>query len=134
MLTSTIAFIISGNPGAKAEGGFDGSWMTIIACPVSFDGAAAYTLRFAATVKGGTFHGEYGVRGKAGYLTLDGKIMPDGTATLLGQGLTGNPTYVIGHPGKTMPFSYHVQSHFGDREGRGTRVELRPCESAFTKQ
>ena len=33
MLTSTIAFIISGNPEAKAEGGFDGSWITIRTCP-----------------------------------------------------------------------------------------------------
>jgi hypothetical protein len=119
---------------AQGASAFDGNWVVVTVCEKAFDGAAAYKLRFLATVKNGVFHGENGVQGEAGFLTLDGTIAPDGNAVLRAQGLTADPVYNVGRVAPAMPFTYHVKSQFTARQGTGTRLELRPCENAYTKQ
>ena len=134
LASAAIATLLTTAAHAQGTNAFDGNWVVITVCEKAFDGAAAYKLRFLATVKNGVFHGENGVQGDAGYLTLDGTIAPDGNAMLRGQGLTADPLYNVGHAAPMMPFIYHVKSQFTASQGTGTRVELRPCENTYTKQ
>jgi hypothetical protein len=119
---------------AQASNAFDGNWIVTTVCPKAFDGSSAYTLRFAAVVKNGVFHGENGVKGEAGYLSLDGTIAPDGSAVLRGQGLTADTAYNVLHAAPLTPFTYHVKSQFSASQGTGIRQELRPCENTYTRQ
>ena len=116
---------------AQAATPFDGSWQTVISCIGAQDGAAGYTLRFTSSVKDGLFHGEHGVHGTAGSLSVDGQIMADGSALLLATGLTNDPAYNFGHVGPMRPVLYHIQSHFEASHGSGTRLELRHCDAVF---
>ena len=118
----------------SGQGAFDGTWNTILTCTAARDGAAAYTRRFLATVRGGVFHGESGVRGQSSYLAMDGSIGADGTALLGVQGLTGNPEYSVGRVMPTTPYSYTMKGAFEAGRGTAKRIELRPCDAVFSKQ
>ncbi len=82
---------------------FDGTWLVILRCDAARDGAAGYTFNFLAAVKDGVLHGEYGVRGQASSLSLDGTIQPDGTALLFAHGLTGDPPTTSGASPRPCP-------------------------------
>lgn len=129
-----LATSIAGTVSAQERTPFDGTWSVIITCAASQDGAAGYTLRFMAGVKGGLLHGETGVRGQAGSLSLDGQIQPDGTALLSARGMTGNPDYTIGRLAPATPYSYRLQSRFDGAHGTGARLEVRRCDAVFSKQ
>ncbi len=119
---------------AQSGSRFDGTWSVILTCDAARDGAAGYTLRFSAVVKDGLLHGEYGVRGQAGSLSLDGPIQMDGSALLSARGLTGNPDYVIGRLTSATPYAYRLQSRFEGARGTGARLEVRRCDAVFSKQ
>ncbi len=129
-----LACLMAGSVNAQGHTSFDGTWSVIITCAASQDGAAGYTLRFAASVKGGFLHGETGVRGQAGSLSLEGQIQPDSTALLSARGMTGNPDYTIGRLAPATPYSYRLQSRFDGVHGTGTRLETRRCDAVFSKQ
>ncbi len=119
---------------AQPRSPFDGTWLVVLTCTAAHDGASGYTFRFPATVQNGTLHGENGVRGQAGSMSLDGSIAADGQAMLVAQGLTNNPVYSVGRVPPAMPYTYHLQSTFQPTRGTGKRIELRPCEAVFSRQ
>ena len=121
---------------ARAQGGrqFDGTWQVLFTCPSIQDGVRGYTLRYLASVQNGTLHGEYGVRGQEGSLSLDGTIQPDGAAMLLATGLTAGSEYSIGHVRPLSRVRYTVDARFQGARGTGKRIEQRPCDAVFTKQ
>jgi hypothetical protein len=119
---------------SAAAGRFDGTWNVIVHCEPAPDRTLAYTYRFVATVKEGVLHGEHGVKETAGWLTLDGPIKPDGSATLEARGLTGDPNYAIGHVRQLTGYGYHVAAHFEGSQGSGERVEDRACTVGFQKR
>ena len=112
---------------------FDGTWNVVFTCLAANDDAAGYTRRFLASVQNGVLHGEIGTRGQASYLALDGLIQPDGQATLIGQGMTGNPDYVVGHLRPATSYSFHLQSRFAGTQGTGRRLETRSCDAVFSR-
>ncbi len=119
---------------ALAAGKFDGTWSVTLTCATGPDGAYSYTFHFPATVVDGVMHGERGDKGRGGWFTLDGKIEPDGAATLLGQGLTSAPGYSVGHLDPRTPYEYNVSAHFDAASGTGSRTTTRQCDFVFVKQ
>ncbi|WP_322047721.1 hypothetical protein [Paraburkholderia sp. J67] len=119
---------------ATAAGKFDGTWNVTLTCETGPDGAWSYTYFFPATVVEGVLHGERGVKDRGGWFKLDGKIEPDGTATLIGQGLTNAPGYVVGHLDPHTPYEYQVSAHFDATSGTGSRTTTRKCDFVFAKQ
>jgi len=115
-----------------APHGFDGTWETTITCPPAL-GALAVTMRFNAQVKDGLFHGQRGTDGQPGWLTLDGKIHPDGVADLYADGLVGAAAFAVGNASKGTPYSYHATGKLAGSSGSGKRIEGRPCTIDFEK-
>ena len=122
----------AGSP-AREAGRFDGTWQVTYACPEQ-EAGLAYTLRFFATVKDGVFHGLSGTEGTAPYLSLDGRIEPDGSAVLLGTGLTGDPRYNIKGQPKGRAIHFHLNANFSETRGTGRRVEQRACDALFVRK
>ncbi len=119
---------------ARAAGKFDGTWSVTLTCQTGPDGAYSYTFHFPATVVDGVLHGERGNKGRGGWFTLDGKIEPDGSSTLIGQGLTSAPGYTVGHMDPLTPYEYNVSAHFDAASGTGSRTTTRQCDFVFVKQ
>ncbi len=120
-------------PAASLDARFDGAWGVDLSCMAASDGALGYTYQFTARVTGGVLHGERGSPGSSGYLKLDGPIQSDGSAMLVAEGLTGKPTYTVGHIPEVSPFRYHVNARFAGASGSGNRVEARVCTLGFSK-
>ncbi len=78
---------------------FDGNWQTTLSCP-NFRDALGYSYQFVSSVKDGVIHGVHGTEGQPTSLVLDGKISPDGKASLYAKGRTGSKEYV---PGRDTP-------------------------------
>ena len=127
--------LLRGGAGAPARdpARFDGTWRVLFTCPEQ-DGTLGYALRFFGTVKDGVFHALSGTEGQPPYLALDGHIEADGTATLLGTGMTGDPKYALNSQRKGTKVVFHLKAVFSDNRGTGRREELRPCEAVFAKQ
>ncbi len=119
---------------AQAAGPFDGAWNVTLNCPTAPDNTLSYTWQFPATVVQGVLHGEHGVKDGGGWLTLDGKIEPDGSSTLMANGLTNTPAYAVGHPQPRTPYTYEVSAHFDAASGSGQRTTTRHCDFVFVKQ
>jgi hypothetical protein len=115
------------------NGHFDGVWNTIVSCE-SASGALGYSFEFPSTVKANTLHGERGLKNQAGWLQIDGKILPDGSANLYADGLIGAAQAAVGHVQAGTEYGYHVDTKFSDASGNGHRVEGRPCSVMFTKE
>lgn len=90
--------------------------------------------RFAVEIKDGALHGQYGQQGAPASVTFDGRVQPDGTATLFAHGHTGDPDYAVGHVTRSSRYSYTMRGRFENSVGTMTRVETRPCEARFVKQ
>ncbi len=118
---------------ARAAGSFDGIWNVTLTCPAAPDGAWGYTFRFPAQVQENVLHGEHGEKDQGGWLRLDGKIEPDGSATLVAQGLTNAPAYTVGRVDKKTPYTYEVSAHFDAASGSGSRTTRRRCDLVFVK-
>jgi hypothetical protein len=112
---------------------FDGSWDTVLSCE-NAAGALGYSFKFTSSVKDGVLHGEKGSKGKPGWLQLDGKILPDGSANLYVDGLVGAAETAVGRRPAGTEYGYHVDAKFSGKSGTGKRVEGRPCSVAFTKK
>jgi hypothetical protein len=113
--------------------GFDGAWAVTLNCPASPDGAMPFTFRFAAQVSGGRLHGENGLAGTPGWMSLDGPIQPDGTAVLDASGVTGRSAYNIHSTGAGVAYHHSVSAHFDADRGAGQWVTTRTCDFAFTR-
>jgi hypothetical protein len=114
---------------AHAAGTFDGDWNVTLTCPKDAAGASGYTYRFPVEIQQSVLHGEHGTQGAGGWLTLEGTIEPDGSATLLAQGLANSPAHT---PGKT-PYAYEVNAQFDAASGSGSRRSMRKCDFVFAK-
>jgi hypothetical protein len=112
---------------------FDGTWDTTLSCS-NAAGALGYSFQFPSTVKDGMLKGEKGDEGKPGWLHMEGKIQPDGTAKLYVKGLVGAKEYAVGHRPAGTEYGYHIEGKFSDKEGNGKRVEGRPCEATFVRK
>jgi hypothetical protein len=113
---------------------FDGAWDATLSCPKSPDGAKAYSFEFDVLVKNGVLHGERGVEGKPGWMTLDGPIKEDGSAALLAEGITNFSEYAINHVQKGTPYKHAVSAQFEDKHGRGNWITVRTCDFTFDKK
>ncbi len=134
MMTACAAWF-GGALDAHAAGKFDGAWHVTLNCATtpSPDHAVSYTYQFPATVVEGVLHGEHGAKKQRGWLALDGKIEPDGVATLVANGLTNSPEHALGHPSPRTPYSYQVSAHFDAASGSGQRTTARQCDFVFVK-
>ena len=112
---------------------FDGTWDTTLSCPNSH-GALGFSFRFDSIIAAGSLHGEKGVKGQPGWLSLDGPVQSDGNAALYVDGIVGAAPFAVGQRPAGTTYGYHVNAHFGGNQGSGDRVEGRPCAVKFTKK
>jgi hypothetical protein len=78
-------------------------------------------------------HGQKGSKGEPGWLSLDGTIAPDGSASLYVDGIVGAAPYAVGERPAGTQYGYHVDAKFDGASGTGHRVEGRPCTVTFAK-
>ena len=116
------------------RGGYDGDWNVIVFCPPSGGGRKSYSKVLVGVISNGSFRAEGGSAGTPGWLLMDGKINPDGTATLVAKGLTASPKATLNNLKAGSPFGYTVTAKFDERSGTGNRNENRPCTVTFTKR
>jgi hypothetical protein len=122
---------------AGSSTAFDGRWAVNLVCEDAADSgkvAKGYTLNFFSDVKEGRLTGQYGQIGKPGYLSLVGVIKADGSAEIKANGLIGDPKNAVGKFSSGTPYTYHMRGTFTPTSGKATRIELRPCETTFTKK
>ena len=112
---------------------FDGLWQTTLSCTNS-DGALGYSFQFPSIVRNGVLHGEKGTAREPGWLQIDGRLAPDGTADLYVEGLVGAAPFAVGQRPAGTPYGYHVEARFSAENAEGHRVEGRPCTVAWTRQ
>jgi TIR domain len=114
---------------------FDGLWRVKQSCPKTAT-ALGFNNEFVARVKDAHLHAQNGIEGKPASMTLDGKIEPDGSATLIASGLTGMPAYNQQNLASGMPFAYQVATRFDGSSGVAAVVLPlgRPCDFTFTKE
>jgi hypothetical protein len=112
---------------------FDGAWNVTVQCP-AHGSAAGYTRRLLAQVKDGALAAQLGNVGQPGWLTLSGKIQPDGKASIDASGMVGDPRNTANRLSQGTGFAYRVDAVFEDTRGVGNRTdEVRPCSLTFVK-
>jgi hypothetical protein len=118
---------------ADATSRFDGKWETILTCD-PFKDVRGFSWEFTSEVKEGKLRGVYGTEHQSASIRIEGPISEDGTAQLTATVWTGDKVYV---PGNNTPkgteFRYRIKAEFKDGEGKGTRIEGRPCSYSFRK-
>jgi hypothetical protein len=112
---------------------YDGVWSTVISCSVAI-GAVPYSYEFPSIVKDGVLHGERGVKGAPGWLQLDGRILPDGSADISARGLVGKERAAVGERPPGTPYGYRIDARFADNSGTGHRVKGRSCTVTFSRK
>ena len=112
---------------------FDGNWSVRLACPQAPDGAMPFTWDFSGAVRGSVLHATHGQSGQPAWLSLSGRIGPDGSAALTAQGITGTQGYNVNHAGRGVPYRYPVTAHFDPSRGNGFWTTSRRCDFTFTK-
>jgi len=117
----------------EPQGRFDGVWTTTIACAPAA-GALPYRYEFESTVKNSVLHGERGIKDTPGWLQLDGRILPDGTAELAAHGVVGREPAAIGERPRGTPYHYRIDARFSENSATGHRVEGRVCTLSFGKK
>lgn len=143
-----LAFVLAvllllGSSDALAQSGaaapFDGNWLTKLTCPPKGN-TEGYTWLFRSAIQNSNFRGEHGTAGEPGYLLLEGKIAPDGSAKLSATGIVYSRKYargVFAHEG--ADYSYDVKAQFKETEGTGTKsaglgIVGRTCTFEFAKR
>jgi hypothetical protein len=112
---------------------FDGKWETALTCE-PFKDARGFSWEFTSEVKDGKLRGVYGTEHLPASIRVEGPIAEDGTAQLIATVWTGDKVYVPGHDTpKGTEFTYRIKAEFKDAEGKGTRIEGRPCSYTFRK-
>lgn len=129
-----VVLLLSGLAGtAEAASPFDGKWATTLSCP-DLHGALGYSFRFNSVIADGLLHGEKGIKGQAGWLSLDGPISSNGDAMLYVDGIVGAAPFAVGQRPAGTSYGYHVKTHFEGNQGTGDRVEGRPCNVVFGRE
>lgn len=91
------------------------------------------SYRFPSIVKDSVLHAERGPKGQPGWLQIDGKIQPDGTAKFYADGLVAASDAAVGHLPPGSQYGYHIDAKFMENEGTGHRVEGRACDLTFKR-
>ena len=112
---------------------FDGNWTVVIRCGEE-GGARGYTIGLAGRVSNNVMTLSKGINGQPEWLTIQGSILPDGTAMLQASGLTGPTVYNTGAVPPGTPYGYTVRARFESAQGTGERLGTRPCSLAFSRQ
>jgi hypothetical protein len=128
-----VLFGVSATCADEMQARFDGVWTTVVSCSVA-PAALPYSYEFPSTVKNGVLHGERGVRGVPGWLQLDGRILPDGSADISAHGLVGKERYAVEERPPGAPYSYRVEATFSENSGSGHRVKGRTCTVSFSRK
>ena len=81
----------------------------------------------------GSSRGSSGACGQPSSLTLNGRIQPDGKASIDARGVTGDPKYTVNRVGQGSPYSYRADVQFDGARGSGKRTKTRPCSLTFVK-
>ena len=121
-------------PASHAAGTFDGNWNVTLSCPKGAVGTSGYRYQFPAEIQENVLHGEHGDRDAGGWLTLDGKLEPDGSATLVAQGVTAPSSRAMSRANSKTPYSYEVSAQFDATSGSGSRTTARKCDLVFVKE
>jgi hypothetical protein len=113
---------------------FDGAWNVTVQCP-AHGSASAYTRRLLAQVKDGALAAQLGDVGQPGFLTLSGKIQPDGKASIDARGMVGDPRNAVNRLSQGATYAYRVDAVFEGARGVGNRTDdaARPCGLTFVK-
>jgi hypothetical protein len=117
----------------QAPASVDGVWSTVVSCRAA-GGALPYSYEFLSSVKGGVLHGERGVAGAPGWLELDGRIQPDGSATLSARGIVGSARAAEGERPRGTPYRYQIEARFAGDSGSGQRTKGRDCTVTFARK
>jgi hypothetical protein len=112
---------------------FDGAWSVLQVCDSTQEGAQRYTWRYDATVKHGHLAGQYRSKGQSPSLTLEGQVKPDGSASLIAEGISASSDYNVGSAPPQRRISFRVIAKFEATVGMGNRVGVRGCKFTFTK-
>jgi hypothetical protein len=112
---------------------FDGAWSVLEVCDSTKEGARGYTWRYDATVKDGHLVGQYRTKGQSPSLTLEGQIKPDGTASLVAEGISADSDHNIGFAPPQTRISFRVTAKFESTTGVGNRLGVRTCKFTFSK-
>lgn len=136
MLT-LLAVAISGQSIAGLS--FDGNWLTTLTCPPKGN-TEGYTMHLPTVIQNNHLRGEHGTAGQPGYLLIEGKIVPDGSAKLTANGIVASREYargVFAHKG--ADYSYDIKAQFQENAGSGTRdaglgIVGRTCTFEFARQ
>jgi hypothetical protein len=113
---------------------FDGAWNVTVQCP-AHGSASAYTRRLLAQVKDGALAAQMGDVGQPGFLTLSGKIQPDGKASIDARGMVGDARNAVNRLSQGAAYAYRVDAVFEGARGVGNRTDdaARPCSLTFVK-
>jgi len=117
----------------RAASPFDGTWSVTQVCDATSGGARGYTWRYGATVTDGQFVGQRGTKGKPASMTLSGRIQPDGSASFIADGISGDAEHNIKFAQAQTPIHYALVAKFEGTKGSGTRTEGRVCRFTFEK-
>ena len=136
----SVLWSASASSATPEAGRFDGRWGVILACPKAPDGALPWTFQFTADVKDAMLHGQHGLPGQPGWLSLDGRIQPDGTANLNARGLTGSAHYNVNQTMDGVPYEHQVTARFDTSRATGnwraaqSNGQVRICDFTFSRQ
>jgi hypothetical protein len=112
---------------------FDGAWNVTVECP-AHGTASGYTRRLLAQVTDGALAAQLGSVGQPGFLTLSGKIQPDGKASIDARGMVGDPRNTANRLSQGTAFAYRVDALFEGTRGVGNRTDdVRPCSLTFVR-
>ena len=112
---------------------FDGAWSVLQVCDSTQEGARGYTWRYDATVKNGHLVGQYRSKGQSPSLTLQGQIKPDGSASFIAEGISGDSDHNIGFAPPQSGILFRVIAKFEPTTGTGSRQGVRACKFTFSK-
>ncbi len=101
-------------------------------CPLTEGRPQQYAFNYTLTVSGGRVTGERGQRGKPSFMSVAGQIGADGKASLLIEGLSGDPQNSGGVPPGTR-YSYPVEANFSGSGGTGMRTIGPTCSVVFER-
>lgn len=118
---------------AEAASPFDGAWSVTQVCDATSTGARGYTWRYNATVTDGRFVGQKGTPGKPASMTLTGTIKPDGSASFIADGVSGDAEYNVKFAQAQTPIHFALVAKFEGTKGSATRTEGRVCRFTFVK-
>jgi hypothetical protein len=111
---------------------FDGIWNVTVECP-THAGADGYTKQLVAQVKDGVLTAQQGRAGQPSSLALNGRIQPDGKASIDARGMVGDPKNALKSLSQGAAYAYRVDAVFDETRGAGHRTDARPCRLTFVR-